>query len=130
MAEMTASEAVAILTDEIIFLVGSIAGKEYKLKGMEISVAHKIASLIERQTAEIERLKSKDNQHCEFCQFSQQKDISLLIAEIAKKDRMLERAAEVIADKCTFICTANVKPQGYCKKCKLAWLEKEAEVPG
>jgi hypothetical protein len=48
-------------------------------------------------------------------------------AEIVKKDRMLNRAVEVIADKCTFVCTANVKPQGHCKKCKLAWLEKEAQ---
>lgn len=59
MAEMTAAEAIEILTDEIIFLVGSIAGKEYKLKGMEVSVANNIAALIEQQAQEIERLKSK-----------------------------------------------------------------------
>lgn len=120
MAEMTAAEAIDWLTEDKAF-------------GQECYSRKQIAQLIEQQAAEIA---ASEQKHKNWIGPIEHKS---LLEEIAKKDRMLKVAIGKLfilpyRDECPddVPCLPRVNEKrdpdiGDCRKCWLAWLEKEAQ---
>ena len=121
MAEMTAAQAVAWLTDD-------------KALGQKCYSRKQIAALIEQQAQEIAKLNYITEQYSKngyALADEADKDVARLEAEIAKKDRMVENACDRLSKfrKCPpEVCDLPYHP-GDVECCKhwRKWLEKEAE---
>ena len=112
MAEVTAERAVEWLTSDKAF-------------GQECYSRKQIAALIEQQAAEIAELQEKMHlQGNSLCHYY--KENIELKQEIAKKDRMLERATWVLdrTGSCPKTCDL-MRNLCAARACWLAWLEKE-----
>lgn len=120
---------------EIISLAKSYMGQPDDYCSINLSVDDKneIAALIERQQAEIAKLKKEAEA------FGLAKKVEEMAQEIAKKDRMIDRLIDKLIEDIAECPSAGNCPVNFdgksddesnavCRACWLAWLEKEAEV--
>ena len=135
MAEMTAEQALSTLVS--LHRVGP-----YDLSG--------VIEVIEQQAQEITRLNAclqyeqhrtgRQGTHAEGCYKWGPGHWDCAMREIAKKDRMIDKAIDTLfilpgRDECPDavfcpITLPNTPDIGVCRKCWRKWLEKEAEVQG